>query len=238
MKKALKLIFIFSFSALITVSCKTTKNTHTQAVVLKTFSDTISYIIGADVGGNLKKSEVEINNDIFFHAFNQGYNQHDTLLSKEVRSQIMNKFQRELSLKQQSRNLAEAQKNKLSAQAFLEENKKKPDIVELPSGLQYKIIKQGDGSKPGPEDEVTVHYEGRLLDGTIFDSSYERGEPISFSLNGVIKGWTEGLQLMNTGSTYELFIPSELAYGERGVGQIPGGAMLIFKVELISINNK
>ncbi|MDD4213758.1 MAG: FKBP-type peptidyl-prolyl cis-trans isomerase [Bacteroidales bacterium] len=238
MKKALKLIFIFSFSALITVSCKTTKNTHTQAVVLKTFNDTISYIIGADVGGNLKKSEVEINNDIFFHAFNQGYNQHDTLLSKEVRSQIMNKFQREHSLKQQSRNLAEAQKNKLSAQAFLEENKKKPDIVELPSGLQYKIIKQGDGSKPGPEDEVTVHYEGRLLDGTIFDSSYERGEPISFSLNGVIKGWTEGLQLMNTGSTYELFIPSELAYGERGVGQIPGGAMLIFKVELISINNK
>ena len=120
----------------------------------------------------------------------------------------------------------------------MKENKNREGIIELPSGLQYKIISPGTGAKPSADDEVTVNYEGRFLDGKIFDSSYERNEPASFPLNGVIKGWTEGLQLMNTGAVYELYIPSQLAYGDNGGGPIPGGATLVFKVELLSIKAK
>ena len=122
-------------------------------------------------------------------------------------------------------------------QQFLEENASKEGIQTTSSGLQYKVIEQGDGEKPnGPNAEVEVHYEGRLINGTVFDSSYKRGEPITFFLNAVIAGWTEGVQLMPVGSTYEFYIPSELGYGTRGAGGvIPPNATLIFKVELIKV---
>jgi FKBP-type peptidyl-prolyl cis-trans isomerase FklB len=120
---------------------------------------------------------------------------------------------------------------------FLEENSKKPGVVTLPSGLQYQIIKEGTGPKPGPEDKVTTHYHGTLLNGKVFDSSVERGQPVSFAVNGVIPGWTEALQLMSVGSKWKLFIPSNLAYGERGAGgDIGPNETLIFEVELISID--
>jgi FKBP-type peptidyl-prolyl cis-trans isomerase len=119
---------------------------------------------------------------------------------------------------------------------FLEENKQKPGIITTESGLQYEVITQGDGPKPEATDTVKVHYEGKLIDGTVFDSSYSRGQPIEFSLNGVIPGWTEGLQLMNTGSTYRLFIPSDLGYGSQGAGShIPPNSTLIFEVDLLDI---
>ena len=126
--------------------------------------------------------------------------------------------------------------NKQKGAEFLSENKNKEGVVELPSGLQYKIIKEGTGESPKATDKVTVHYHGTLIDGTVFDSSYDRGQPSSFALNQVIKGWTEGLQLMKTGAVYEFYIPSDLAYGDRSMGgSIYPGATLIFKVELISI---
>jgi len=124
-----------------------------------------------------------------------------------------------------------------AAEQFLEDNAKKEGIKITDSGLQYRVIEQGDGPKPdGPNSEVQVHYEGRLVDGTVFDSSYKRGEPITFFLNAVIPGWTEGVQLMPVGSTYEFYIPSELGYGAKGAGGvIPPNATLIFKVELLSV---
>jgi len=121
-------------------------------------------------------------------------------------------------------------------QAFLAENKNRPEVTETASGLQYEVMVQGDGAKPGPTTKVTTHYHGTTIDGTIFDSSVQRGQPLSFGLNQVISGWTEGLQLMPVGSKYKFFIPYNLAYGERGAGgSIPGGAALIFEVELIAI---
>jgi len=127
--------------------------------------------------------------------------------------------------------------NKTLGREFLEQNAKNDSVVQTQSGLQYMVLKEGTGAKPGPTDEVTVHYTGRLLDGTVFDSSVERGEPATFPLNGVIAGWTEGLQLMSEGSKYRLFIPSELAYGSKGAGdQILPNSTLIFDVELIKVN--
>ena len=131
---------------------------------------------------------------------------------------------------------AKAEAVKVESKKFLEENAKKEGVKTTESGLQYTVIKEGEGAKPKATDTVKVHYKGTLVDGTEFDSSYKRGEPISFPLNGVIKGWTEGLQLMPVGSTYRFFIPSDLGYGDRGAGaDIPGGAALIFDVELIQV---
>jgi FKBP-type peptidyl-prolyl cis-trans isomerase FklB len=127
--------------------------------------------------------------------------------------------------------------NNAVGQKFLDENKKKPGVVTLPSGLQYIVIKEGTGAKPVLTDKVTTHYHGTLIDGTVFDSSVERGEPASFPVNGVIKGWTEALQMMPVGSKWKLFVPPALGYGERGAGGVIGpNATLIFEVELISIN--
>jgi FKBP-type peptidyl-prolyl cis-trans isomerase len=129
---------------------------------------------------------------------------------------------------------AESEKNRAEGEAFLAENRLKAGVVTTASGLQYEVISEGTGAKPAASDMVQVNYEGTFLDGTVFDSSYERGEPLTFPLNGVIPGWTEGVQLMSEGSTYRFFIPSDLAYGDGG-GRMPPNAMLIFKVELISI---
>ena len=129
--------------------------------------------------------------------------------------------------------------NKTLGREFLEQNAKNDSVVQTASGLQYMVLKEGTGAKPGPTDEVTVHYTGRLLDGTVFDSSVERGEPATFPLNGVIPGWAEGLQLMSEGSKYRLFIPSELAYGSKGAGdKILPNATLVFDVESIKVNKK
>ncbi|MEI6123821.1 MAG: FKBP-type peptidyl-prolyl cis-trans isomerase [Bacteroidota bacterium] len=238
MIKKIQIILCVLISSLFVVSCKTSKKSCTSNIALNTFGDTISYIIGSDVGGNLKKNSIQINSDIFVVGLNKALKGTDSLFSLEKRQEIMTRFQKDITAKQQAKQASEGQKNKEVGQAFLEENKTKKGVVTLPSGLQYKIIIQGTGSKPIPNDEVTVNYEGRFIDGKIFDSSYERKEPATFPLSGVIKGWTEGLQLMNTGSTYELYIPFDLAYGEKGFGQIPGSTTLIFKVELISIKEK
>ena len=159
-----------------------------------------------------------------------------TLLSDKEAQEVMMTFQKEqmAKLNENARKLGE--KNKKEGETFLAENKKKPGVVTLPSGLQYKILKEGTGRNPKATDTVVTHYRGTLLDGKEFDSSYKRGEPATFPLNGVIRGWTEALQLMKPGAKWQLFIPPQLAYGERGAGQDIGpNATLIFEVELIAI---
>jgi FKBP-type peptidyl-prolyl cis-trans isomerase FklB len=160
------------------------------------------------------------------------------LTEEEARAAIMH-LQAQLRQKQIEAMKLAGEKNQKAGEAFLAENKKKEGVVTLPSGLQYKILKAGEGKKPTAEDTVVCNYRGTLIDGTEFDSSYKRGEPATFPVRGVIKGWTEALQLMPVGSKWQLFIPPTLAYGERGAGaQIGPDATLIFEVELISIKEK
>jgi FKBP-type peptidyl-prolyl cis-trans isomerase len=238
MKRKILIALCIVLSTIQITSSQSHKKGKDSKVVLKTFNDSISYIIGSDVGGNLKKNSIEVNTDLFNQGLINGLKGGDSLISVEKRQLIMTKFQKEMTAKQQEKSNAESGKNKLAGKTFLDENKKKPGVVELPSGLQYKIITNGTGAKPKADDEVEVNYEGKFLDGKIFDSSYDRNQSVSFPLTGVIKGWTEGLQLMNTGSTYEFYIPSDLAYGDKGFSEISGGSTLIFKVELISIKAK
>jgi len=201
---------------------------------MKNFNDTVSYILGVDIARNLIANLVTINTNLFMQGINDAYNKIDTLFTKTEADNIMKKFQSLQQPKVDEKRSKELAENKATGKAFLENNKKQPGIIETPSGLQYKIIREGSGGEhPKPTSKVTVHYEGRLINGTIFDSSYERGEPATFPLNGVIKGWTEGLQLMSPGAYYEFYIPSDLAYGDNGTRGIPGGSVLIFKVELI-----
>lgn len=249
MKTSVKLFLSIAFSAIIIFPANTSQaqnkkdkaknqKNQTQSLVLSNFNDSVSYIIGADVAANLLKNEILVNQDIFFQAFDMRMKNQQLIMSDEQKQLVMQKLQAEISKKMQEKQNAESARNKAEGQAFLTENKKKEGVVELPSGLQYKILKMGDGPKPKAEDEVEVNYEGKFINGKVFDSSYERNAPVSFPLNGVIKGWTEGLQLMNTGSVFEFYIPSDLAYGDRGYSDIGGGSTLIFKVELISIKTK
>jgi len=223
------LVAIVAFSA-----CKTQKAVPEKPFALENNTDTVSYIIGADVAGNLTANGIELNPDMFMKGFKDKLNGIDTIFTQEEIQTILMEFQKELQIKQQEKMNQQSMENKVKGKAFLEENKKQAGVKVTASGLQYKVITEGTGRKPLATSEVTVHYEGKLIDGTIFDSSYKRGETISFKLNQVIPGWTEGLQIMSEGSVYELYIPSELGYGDRDIPGIPAGSVLIFKVELFS----
>lgn len=215
---------------------------------MTTFTDSVSYTIGNDIGKNLQKSvesgQIEVTPEFIAKGIISALDTSvDLLLTDEDMKAVMDKFQEEIQRKQieeQQAQLDQAAKTsgpeKEMGAKFLAENKTKDGVITTASGLQYKVIKQGKGAKPAATDKVRVHYHGTFLNGTVFDSSLERGEPVEFPLNGVIPGWTEGLQLMNIGSKYTLFLSSDLAYGDRGDGQkIPGGATLIFDVELLDI---
>ena len=203
---------------------------------LKDQKDKVSYSIGINIGNNLKRQSVEVNPDILLQGIKDVLSGGKTLMTdKEVAETMMN-FQKELMAKQQIRMKELGEKNKKEGEAFLAENKKKEGVITLPSGLQYKVIKEGDGKIPAATDTVTVHYRGTLIDGTEFDSSYTRGQPVTFPVKGVVPGFSEALQLMKVGSKWQLFIPSNLAYGERGAGDDIGpNSTLIFDLELISI---
>ena len=204
--------------------------------VLKDQKDKVSYIVGLDIGNNLKKQSVSVNPKMVAKGIEDGLAGAKPLLTEQEIQETMMAFQKEMMAKQ-----AEvAKKNKTEGEAFLAENKKKEGVKTLPSGLQYKVMKAGTGKKPKSNDTVTVNYRGTLIDGTEFDSSYKRGQPATFQVSGVIPGWTEALQLMEEGAKWQLFVPSNLAYGERGAagGMIGPNATLIFEVELISIQEK
>ena len=223
---ALSLVFIL-------LACEGNTQGKTE---LRTQLDSVSYCIGLDIGKNLKQQSVDINLDVLAHGIKDVIGGGAMLLTDEQVRATLTAFQQKMRTKQEEKLKAAGEKGKQEGEAFLLENKKEKGIITLPSGLQYKVLTMGTGPKPKSEQTVRVHYQGKLIDGTEFDSSYKRGEPAVFPVTGVIAGWTEALQLMPVGSKWQLFIPSTLAYGESGAGQvIPPNATLIFDVELLSI---
>jgi FKBP-type peptidyl-prolyl cis-trans isomerase FklB len=208
-----------------------------KKLTLETQKQKVSYSIGIDIGKNFKHSNIDIDLEALAQGVKDAISDSTPLLTEQQREEAMRQLQQEMVAKRNESAKKAGEKNKVEGEAFLAENAKKEGVVTLPSGLQYKILKQGDGRKPKLTDEVTTNYRGTLIDGAEFDSSYKRGEPTSFRVNEVIAGWTEALQLMPVGSKWQLFIPSNLAYGERGAGgSIGPNATLIFEIELLSIN--
>ena len=228
--KKLLLVCAFCFS---TLSCEKIKSLWDKPVKMETEEDKTSYILGYVLSKNIKQKEPQINNSTFLQGVKDGLDNKKPALQPEDIEAINNQIEKKAVLKKQTE---QGEKNKMNGQKFLEENKTKEGIKVTESGLQYEVLTEGKGKTPTSMDTVEVHYRGTLIDGTEFDSSYKRNESISFPLNGVIKGWTEGLQLMKEGSKYKFYIPPELAYGERGAGQsIPPHSTLIFEVELLKV---
>ena len=209
----------------------------TQA--LTTDEDKVSYSIGVDLGKHLQRQGISINPVIFTRGIEDGMKGNPVLLSDEEMKTVLNDFQKRMMAKRAEEISKQAQDNKTNGDAFLASNKTKSGVITLPSGLQYKIITACKGPKPTKDDTVTVDYTGKLVNGTVFDSSEKTGKPATFKVTQVIPGWTEALQLMPVGSTWELYIPANLAYGERSVGSAIGpNETLIFSVHLISIESK
>lgn len=207
-----------------------------DAPELKTDKEKLSYSIGMDIGGNLKRQSVEVDPDMLAKGLKDSYVGGKTILTEDEARKTIEEFQKTLMAKQAETMQKLSEKNKADGEKFLAENGKKEGVKTLPSGLQYKEITPGTGKSPKATDTVTTHYKGTLIDGTEFDSSYKRGQPATFQVSGVIPGWTEALQLMKEGAKWRLFVPSVLAYGERGAGrEIGPNATLIFDVELISV---
>jgi FKBP-type peptidyl-prolyl cis-trans isomerase FklB len=195
---------------------------------LKDQKEKVSYAIGMQIGFNLARQKVDVNPDVLAAGIKDAIAGKPQLTTDQVKD-VMAQFEKDMEQKQKEL----GEKNKTEGAKFLEENKKKPGVKTTASGLQYKVMKDGTGAQPKATDMVTVNYRGTLIDGTEFDSSYKRGQPATFPVNGVIKGWTEALQLMKQGSKYQLVIPSNLAYGERAMGaDIGPNSTLIFEVEL------
>jgi len=225
------------WAALLMVGLTGCQTTSEKQVKLETQVDKVSYAIGLNIGNNMNRDSIKINPDALVRGIVDASG--DSAARLMTDSQIvetMTAFQQEMQKKREEMAFKAAEKNRLDGEAFLAANAKKPGVVTLPSGLQYRVITEGKGKKPSATATVTTHYVGRLVDGTEFDSSIKRGQPAVFPVNGVIKGWTEALQLMPVGSKWEIVVPSALGYGESGAGGvIPPGATLIFEVELLSI---
>lgn len=205
-------------------------------VVLKTQKEKLSYAIGMNIGEGMKHDGLEIDPAILARALKDALAGNKLAMTDEEAKTVMSTFRAEMMKKQQEQAQKLSEANKAEGEKYLAANKAKPGVVTLPSGLQYKIIKEGTGPKPAATDTVVTNYRGTLINGTEFDSSYKRGEPAEFPVNRVIKGWTEALQLMPVGSKWELYVPANLAYGERSPGgEIGPNSTLIFDVELMSI---
>jgi len=222
----------------------TTKRTAAPAakpkeITLTTQQDKISYAIGMNMAKTLQRQSLEVKPDLVAKGLKDVLTGSKPLLSDDEAMATLTTLQNEMRTKQQEKAQQLGLANKKEGDDFLTANKGKEGVVALPSGLQYKILKQGDGPKPSASDSVVCNYRGTLINGTEFDSSYKRGQPSTFPVSGVIKGWTEALQLMPVGSKWQLFVPSELAYGQRGAStDIGPNATLIFEVELLSIQGK
>jgi FKBP-type peptidyl-prolyl cis-trans isomerase FklB len=246
-----KVLILLAAATLFAFSCEKTPPQEAKSAArkevtkadLKTEDDNVSYSLGFSMGSNLKENELNLNLDIFQEGIKDGFTGGKQILDEEEIKKTMMAFQQKMMAQKQAEHMKtmeerkkQGEANKEKGRKFLEENKTKEAIVSLKSGLQYKILKKGTGASPKATDTVKCHYKGTTIDGKEFDSSYKRGEPATFPLNTVIKGWTEGLQLMKEGGKWQFFIPSELAYGERGAGQDIGpNEVLIFEVELLGI---
>ncbi len=207
------------------------------ATELESPEDRISYTIGMDIGRSLAEQDMDLNLEMLVEALQATYRGEETRLTEEEALAERDAFMQRRQQQMESQQAEEAVSNLEEGQAFLVENAERDEVTETASGLQYRVIEEGSGRSPAETDRVTVHYRGTLIDGTEFDSSHGRGEPATFALNQVIPGWTEGLQLMQEGATYEFFIPADLAYGEQGrPGPIGPNSTLVFEVELIEVH--
>ena len=230
MKFAIAITLILSFLA-----CS--NESQSQKIEMKSQLDSVAYVIGWGLGEQLIKDSLMMNTELIQKAIDDALAGKEALVNAEDRNQVMQAFSQVMQEKAMKKAEEAKTINLEEGKKFLEANKSKEGVVVTESGLQYKVVKQGNGPKPaGPTTKVKVHYTGKLLDGKVFDSSLQRGEPAEFALNQVIKGWTEGVQLMSVGSKYIFWIPAELAYGERGAGQmIDANRTLEFEVELLEI---
>jgi len=229
------LIGIFIVLLMIAISCTSSEKV-VETPQLTDYMDTVSYSVGVDIGKSFRLQEMDINPDVMARGLSDAFSDKETALTdEEIQSTLIN-FRQEFQQKQREIAQRKAQEAAIAEESYLAESASKEGVVSLPSGLQYKVITPGDGPSPLTTDKVKVHYKGSLADGTIFDSSYDRGQPTSFTVSGVIKGWTEALLLMQVGSKWELTIPSKLGYGARGSGgKIPPNSTLLFEVELLAI---
>lgn len=202
----------------------------------KTEMDKLSYSIGTDLGKNFKKQGIEINPTMMSKGIQDGMAGGALLLTEQQMKDVLNQFQKELMAKRTTEFNKKSEENKVKGEAFLSQNKSKAGVVTLADGLQYKIIQSATGAKPSKEDTVTVEYTGRMINGEVFDSTEKTGKPATFKLSQVIPGWTEALQLMPAGSTWEIYVPANLAYGSRSVGgPIGPNETLVFKIHLIDV---
>ena len=230
-----KLIGIFILSLMIAISCTSSEKV-VETPQLTDYMDTVSYSVGVDIGKSFRLQEMDIDPDVMARGLNDAFSDKETALTKEEVQSTLIKFRQEFQQKQREIAQRKAQEAAVAEETYLAENATKEGVVSLPSGLQYKVITPGDGPSPLKTDKVKVHYKGTLTDGTVFDSSYDLGQPASFNVSGVIKGWTEALLLMQVGSKWELTIPSILGYGTRGKGgKIPPNSTLLFELELLGI---
>jgi FKBP-type peptidyl-prolyl cis-trans isomerase FklB len=222
-------IFLFSIISLCSVSWAA------EQLTINNQQDKDSYSLGYTFGKNLKKQGVDLNTDMLLQAVRDGLEQKQPALSMDEIRETVYRLEEKMRISQEKRAKESASKNLEEGKAFLERNKKKEGVKTLPDGLQYKVLVEGNGPTPKSTDFVSVNYKGSLIDGTLFDSSYTRGKPANLRVDGVIKGWTEALQLMKPGSKWEIFVPPDLAYGKRNFGRIPPNSVLIFELELLSI---
>ena len=211
---------------------------NTWATELNTEEQKLGYIIGMDIGKSLRNQGTTVDLDTLVEAIRATYKGEELAMTEEEAASVRDEYVKKMQAAQKAESEAAGQDNLAEGQKFLAENKTKEGVQTTESGLQYKVLSTGDGAKPAATDTVKVHYRGTLLDGTEFDSSYARNEPISFALNRVIAGWTEGVQLMPIGSKYMFYIAPELAYGAGGGGPIPPNSTLIFEVELLDIEGQ
>jgi len=222
----MKFIGILSLATLL-VACNQFKG----SMKMETEVEKFSYVLGQQIGAQMRSQGLEVDSSTLAESLKAALAGDESLLSPEEMQEVMMAANTRMMEKAQ----AEANTNKDAGAKFLEANKSKEGIKTTASGLQYKVLSEGKGKSPKATDTVKVHYKGTLIDGTQFDSSYDRNEPAEFPVNGVIKGWTEALQLMKAGSKWQLFIPSDLAYGPRGRPSIPPNSVLIFEVELLDV---
>lgn len=229
-------LFYVMFLLVFVVGCAAEEVKVAPEIKLDTPKSRISYTIGVNIGQDFKSQKMDVDADVLLLGLKESLAGKELRLTDEEMANEIQTFQQEMQAKIVAEMEEMSAKNQAAGEAFLAENAKKEGVVVTESGLQYKELEPGEGASPGAEDVATVHYRGTLIDGTQFDSSYDRGQPATFPVGGVIAGWTEALQLMKPGAKWQLVIPAELAYGERGAGQDIGpNATLLFDVELISV---
>jgi FKBP-type peptidyl-prolyl cis-trans isomerase FkpA len=230
-----KLLVIGLISSVAMVGCNKETAKQDDVVKLDTLEQKVNYIVAQNMALNLQQSGLTIEPGAFAQGLRDIHNGVESRLTDEEKEVVMQTFQEQAMAKHEEELRKLSDSNLAEGQAYLETNQAKEGVQVTDSGLQYRVLTEGDGVKPSETDTVSVHYSGKLIDGTEFDSSYGRGEPVNFPVNGVIAGWTEALQLMPQGSKWELVIPSDLAYGPGGNGPIPPNAVLVFEVELLEV---